>query len=498
MPFNRLRRWNHPDEHVYSTYDETFASESISSKDTHSHSSSSDGGISSGRESWMSSQTNVYDQICYDAIQTTTENNLTAKYEDRSPPYTPSHLSDDAATEHYYYRLPTPSSINEIISSKSSRSQQTNSKKELHKELAHRQKMGQLLPKKPELLNVFKHRREEEKKREEERSHEQTKLEQILARQRQKLEEIKGKTNKKKKIRAQIFSKLNYALSMQVNISISILNVLLLLFSSSCSGMMMRNPMYEAHPCDTCREIGEKFIEGYRKTAGSNFGGGNTDWEEKKLKGYAKSETRFIEIMEIACSKSESQCSTFLEKYEDLIEEWYRTSLLETIDTFTKWLCIDTAKVCCPQGTFGKNCRRCHHGDNGLLCSGNGLCDGDGKRSGNGRCLCNTKYSGTNCSNCQSGYTKSVDANNQIVCTDIDECRTNFFFPPCGFYKCNNTDGRFECYGEPFYLQSSKMSLIIVLFITTSILMYKDMQNLALLTCILTAVLVFAFSRNIL
>ena len=106
------------------------------------------------------------------------------------------------------------------------------------------------------------------------------------------------------------------------------------------------------------------------------------------------SETRFIEIMETACSKSESQvkrhvlplehctigsvriqCSTFLEKYEDLIEEWYQTSLLETIDTFTKWLCVDTAKVCCPQGTFGKNCRRCHHGDNGLLCSGNGVCD---------------------------------------------------------------------------------------------------------------------------
>ena len=49
---------------------------------------------------------------------------------------------------------------------------------------------GQLLPKKPELLNVFKHRREEEKKREEERCREQTKLEQILARQRQKLEEV--------------------------------------------------------------------------------------------------------------------------------------------------------------------------------------------------------------------------------------------------------------------------------------------------------------------
>jgi hypothetical protein len=49
---------------------------------------------------------------------------------------------------------------------------------------------GQLLPKKPELINVFQQRRVEEKKREDERMREQTKLEQILARQRQKLDEV--------------------------------------------------------------------------------------------------------------------------------------------------------------------------------------------------------------------------------------------------------------------------------------------------------------------
>lgn len=49
---------------------------------------------------------------------------------------------------------------------------------------------GQLLPKKPELINVFKQRRDEEKKRHDERMRERTKLEQILARQRQKLEEV--------------------------------------------------------------------------------------------------------------------------------------------------------------------------------------------------------------------------------------------------------------------------------------------------------------------
>ncbi|CAM4908850.1 unnamed protein product [Rotaria socialis] len=160
---------NHVEDHVYSTYNETFGSESVSSKDTHSHSSSSDGGISSDQQN----------------------NNSPSKYNDPSPPYVPSYLSDDA-TEHYYDRLPTPASLitNESVPLKPNLTkQQSNTKKELHKELIYKQKMGQLLPKKPELLNVFKNRRDEEKKREDERTREQTKLEQILARQRQKIDE---------------------------------------------------------------------------------------------------------------------------------------------------------------------------------------------------------------------------------------------------------------------------------------------------------------------
>lgn len=128
----------------------------------------------------MSSQSNVYDQIDYESIHTTPDNHL--------PPYTPNCQMNDI-NEHYYYRLSTPSC--EILSQKPSflTIEQTNSKKELHKELVHRQKMGQLLPKKPELLNVFQQRRTEEKKRAAEQMHEQTKLEQILARQRQKLDQ---------------------------------------------------------------------------------------------------------------------------------------------------------------------------------------------------------------------------------------------------------------------------------------------------------------------
>jgi len=91
----------------------------------------------------MNSQTNVYDQICYDTIHTNTDNISPSKYENHSLPYTPTYLSDDTS-EHYYYRLPTPSCLitNEIIPLKSSLTiQQSNSKKELHKELIYRQKM---------------------------------------------------------------------------------------------------------------------------------------------------------------------------------------------------------------------------------------------------------------------------------------------------------------------------------------------------------------------
>ena len=99
---------------------------------------SSDVGISSGHESWISSQTNVYDQICYDSMQTNTDNNLAMKCNDRSPPYTPSCLSDDSG-EHYYDRLPTPAAAAET--KPPANLPQSNCKRELHKELAYKQRM---------------------------------------------------------------------------------------------------------------------------------------------------------------------------------------------------------------------------------------------------------------------------------------------------------------------------------------------------------------------
>jgi len=273
------------------------------------------------------------------------------------------------------------------------------------------------------------------------------------------------------------------------------------LFNSSVlivSSFMPSMPNLDADPCETCRKISDKFVQNYKKTAGSNFGGGNTDWEERKLKGYAKSETRLIEIMENTCGKTDSKCSTFLEKYEDIIEDWYQNSSPLTLDQFDQWFCIDTAKVCCPEGTFGKNCRRCQYGDNGRICSGNGHCDGDGKRSGNGRCICNTKYLGTNCSRCQTGYTKSIDENNNAICSDIDECQSNgFLSSPCLLYKCNNTEGAYECYGEPFYREVPKVTALFVIVLTMIYLINTNMYGLATLVFTIGCVLMVLFVKHL-
>lgn len=91
----------------------------------------------------MSSQTNVYDQICYDSVHTNTDNNSPSKCDDQLPPYIPAYLADDPS-EHYYYRLRTPTSLmtNEILPLKPHLTeQQSNSKKELHRELIYKQKM---------------------------------------------------------------------------------------------------------------------------------------------------------------------------------------------------------------------------------------------------------------------------------------------------------------------------------------------------------------------
>ena len=57
--------------------------------------------------------------------------------------------------------------------------------------------------------------------------------------------------------------------------------------------------------CSLKLHVCSPYLQGIKKTAKSNFGGGNTDWEEKNLGTYAFSETRFIEITEGICRDSD-------------------------------------------------------------------------------------------------------------------------------------------------------------------------------------------------
>lgn len=53
------------------------------------------------------------------------------------------------------------------------------------------------------------------------------------------------------------------------------------------------------------------------RTARYNFEGGDTAWQEQKLGSYATSETRFIEILETLCQKTEFECNVFVEESEE-------------------------------------------------------------------------------------------------------------------------------------------------------------------------------------
>ena len=159
---------------------------------------------------------------------------------------------------------------------------------------------------------------------------------------------------------------------------------------------------------------------------------------------------------------------------------------------------------------------------------------GDGKRSGNGRCVCQTKYTGTNCSRCQTGYTESVDENGEVICSgianlrridddrtfcprsiDIDECQKNVVLSPCLLYKCNNTEGGYECYGkfnviedqlarhrhrvlgEPFYRDVPKLSALAIVFLTGLFLIHNQMYGLAALVSTAGCILIVLFVKHL-
>lgn len=228
--------------------------------------------------------------------------------------------------------------------------------------------------------------------------------------------------------------------------------------------------------CKICTELVVKIIERLDKTAKGNFGGGNTDWEDRKLGNYATSETRFEEICDKICS--ESMCHTILEEQEDYLFNWFRTKQDKIKTDLHKDFCMTEIKACCPMGEFGPSCKPCPR-DLNQTCSGNGKCDGDGRRVGRGKCNCDVGYQGESCQNCNTdGFyeqfknetflkcsechqscSKCVDESPSScmscksgwlfddetkVCNDVDECLSNK-----GNCKenqfCQNNYGSFNC-----------------------------------------------------
>lgn len=225
--------------------------------------------------------------------------------------------------------------------------------------------------------------------------------------------------------------------------------------------------------CKTCRDIVNNFKKGLDKTAKNHFGGGDTAWEESRLGSYARSETRLLEILEDVCEGTgkESRCHAIVEEYEEKIEEYWFNKHNE-IDDLEKYLCIETITVCCPEGTFGKECKSCPGGSE-KPCNGHGSCKGSGLRSGDGSCECDSEYTGDLCdecsethydsgnntcskcddsceSSCSDGTNKGCDGckdgylqNEEQACIDKNECEEDDVCVEGKF--CINTKGSYRC-----------------------------------------------------
>nr|XP_040579641.1 cysteine-rich with EGF-like domain protein 2 isoform X1 [Lepeophtheirus salmonis]XP_040579645.1 cysteine-rich with EGF-like domain protein 2 isoform X1 [Lepeophtheirus salmonis]XP_040579650.1 cysteine-rich with EGF-like domain protein 2 isoform X1 [Lepeophtheirus salmonis] len=238
-------------------------------------------------------------------------------------------------------------------------------------------------------------------------------------------------------------------------------------------------------PCAGCAALVNSFNRGLERTSRGKLEGGDAAWEEKKQKeGYSNSEVRFVEIQESLCrdiERGEIQCHDNHHHWEEHLESWW--ALGENRQDLKQYLCVDKLKVCCPEDTYGPDCKSCQVIDStsGKVCSGNGKCKGAGTRKGNGKCACDTGYAGHSCSICDVGYYQSYkneDTSSDLLlcsachkgckghctgpgpkacaacrsgytmdtehgCTDIDECAIS---TPCTGNKfCVNTEGTFRC-----------------------------------------------------
>ncbi|RUS74765.1 hypothetical protein EGW08_017463, partial [Elysia chlorotica] len=194
--------------------------------------------------------------------------------------------------------------------------------------------------------------------------------------------------------------------------------ILLVLFQIVVWPSIIVNGKKTKEQCSTCKDISKNFYKGLESTSKSNFGGGNTKWEEKSLKSYATSEVRLVEVIERLCdgSSKESQCHSLLEEHEEVVERFWFKEFAQKKDTdFYAYVCIDHLKVCCPNNTYGKDCTPCPGGVD-RPCNGNGACDGEGTRTGTGKCRCSSGYQGDLCLNCKDGFYEESSNETHSLC----------------------------------------------------------------------------------
>ncbi|CAK8694472.1 unnamed protein product [Clavelina lepadiformis] len=179
----------------------------------------------------------------------------------------------------------------------------------------------------------------------------------------------------------------------------------------------------EKTPCEGCKDLALGILKGLDQSKNKNFGGGDTAWEEKRDLKFRTSETRLVEILETACTKDNYQCNKILEEREDDIEKWYKD--LQDKEALQDYLCVKTAKVCCPENTFGEDCEECPKGDSDSICFGRGKCEGAGDKQGSGKCICEAGYAGDLCNECDERYFKSFSNDTYVMCTLCHEtCQT--------------------------------------------------------------------------
>merc|ERR1712071_515867 len=172
-------------------------------------------------------------------------------------------------------------------------------------------------------------------------------------------------------------------------------------------------------PCQACKTLVGSFLKGMERTARGKFEGGDADWEETRLRNYAKSEVRLVEIQEKLCSevsRGQTQCHSLSEAHEALIESWWFEHQQQHPDLHD-WLCIEQLRVCCPNHHYGPDCKVCPGYSDNTECSGNGKCKGSGTRKGNGKCVCDKAYAGNVCQRCANGFYSSYKDENNNLCS---------------------------------------------------------------------------------